>query len=773
MSAFQLPLLSTLRACVALVCSFLCYTAAVGQLVDDGRESSPPLAQPRSARISSAPLLFPWDKKDLKSPEFPTWLDNEVDWACTLYQSTEDYLAAAERLQDLPDNVRTAKLRAFLAECLLEKSPPEVDMADRIMRTISLQADGSPYIRYVQARVAFARKEPLQAATFLGQAVQKGLTFSPWQRQRALTILKTAAERKTIVIDRRQLTARLDAPAPAWLQAGQTLTQEERPKLPVVLLLRMHLAENGNDPTLLDELLLPATRAELLQQQDGSTLLTILLIRQAQRLEKTEPHRALTNYLDLLRLLADHPEATALSKEEIQKRFTPQVLSCVERLSGQKNPERVRRWVTQAVAEVDSAAWWNLQGFAAYNRAVREATTERVAQQAHLALEAFDRAVSKGRVSQPSDPLLDIYYANRSGSFLLLGMYSTEDRRQYLTRAVEDAREATRRNPQSESAWSALGHATELLAWRELGIGARESYPIALQAFQTQIEKGTNRIEGQANLGRCLVKRGLEEDADSRQLAQGQNTLQQVLDQMPNHWDANFWLGRIYLERGDLDAAALVFAKAVRHPQHGLHNALRIGRLLANRPEELRQLLQKVLPEAPDQWHEEHALWLIMRSNYFRREYTRDLDQPQPQAVRDAEAAYRLTANPLVKLRALEALAAAQRASALHRRAAADLRQQHRQAAMKTMRELLRLDPAAPRMWEWGQELAQLLEEDANNASLPGEDQRRLFNEAVGCVQLALAYAPPEQRKDLEQFREELIRQGAKADPKRKLAEPK
>ena len=758
---------------LALACQLLLTAGVMAQPVDNGREESPALTGPRLPQGSKAAPLFQWDKKDRQAPEFHAWLDNEIDWACILFQRTEEYLAAYERLQELPRQAQTPMFLAFRAECLLERTPPEVDAADKLLADVAADGKVPPYVRYVQARIAHARKEPLKAAALVTQAIREGQTFSLWQRERALAVLVTAAERQGMRVDRQQLTVRLEDPAPDWLRATSVLVREESPKLPVPLLFRLHLAGQGQVADSGTELLLPEARGEILTMKQGPTILAALLAERARQQEGTEPHRALAHYLDLLRILADHRTASDLTAAQIQARFTPPILACVEKLTARKNPERVQRWVTTAVAQVDSAAWWNLVGFAAYNRAAREVTTERVVQHARLALEAFDRAVSKGRQTQPADPLLDIYTANRGGASLLLGMYGpTEERRVWLARAAENAREATRLNPDSEAAWSVLGHAQELLAWRELGIGEGTAYAGALQAFQTQIQKGQPGVDGQANLGRCIAKRAFDGQAGQEQLAQAQQTLQRVVEQAPGHWDATFWLGRIHLERGDLDAAARTFAQALRHEQHGLYNALRLGRLLASRPEDLREILRRVLPAETTQWQAEHALWLVMRSNWQRRENPGDLEQAQPQAIRDAEAALRLTTHPQVRQRALEALAAAQRAAA-SRPLPVETRRQYRQAAMRTMRDLVRLDPGAPRMWEWGQELAQLLEEDAGNGALPGEQQRKLLNEAVSFVQLALAYAPTEQRRELEQFRTELIQQGAKADPKRQLAEPK
>jgi hypothetical protein len=766
--------MSKLRLPAILVAFLLCTSSAFAQLVDSGREDSPSLIKRRAPSLAKAPPLFQWDKKDRQSPEFRTWLDNEIEWACILYQRTEEYLAAYDRLQDLPAEIMTPKLLAFRAECLLERTPPEVEAAAKLMITAYSRPEIPSYVRYVKARITHAEGEPLKAAEILSHALREGHAFSPWQRERALAVLITAAERRNIVVDRKQLRLSLDDAPPAWLKVAYALAQTDSPRLPVPLMVRLLLAGNGADFNLGEELMVPEARAEILRIKDGPAILAALALRQAQQHEATQPHRALGYYLDLLRLLADHQEASELTAAAIQARFTPPILACVERLSGGKNPERIRKWVTTAVAQIDSAAWWNLRGYAAYHRAAREGTSDRVVNQARLAMEAFDRAVTKGRAAQPPDSLLDIYVANRSGAQIMLGMYATEERKNYLTRAMEDAKEATRLNPNNDSAWSVLGYSLEMLAWRELGIGERESYPQAVDAFQHQVEKGAAAVEAQANLARCLVKRTLDEQGGNEQLAQARQTLQRVLQQVPAHWDANFWLGRILLEQGDLDAAATAFALAMRHPQYGVQNALRIGRLLANRPEEFRGILQRVLADNGEPRHDGHALWLIMRSNWSRRENPRDLLLPQPQAIRDAEEAFQLSTNPIIKQRALEALAAGQRAAAAARRQTAPAeRQRYRQAAMATMRRLVQLDPGAPRMWEWEQELAQLLEEDANNASVPGEEQRKLLNEAVGFVQLALVYAPAEQRRELEQFRDDLIRQGANADPKRKLAEPK
>jgi tetratricopeptide (TPR) repeat protein len=771
----RLPAPRLLGAITVFGCFLLSAPHAAAQLLDNGREVSPSLAGPRRISNAAPPPLFQWDRKDVRSPEFRAWLDNEIDWACILYQRTVDYLAAYERLQDLPAEAVSPKLLAFRAECLLEKTPPQADAADRLLgRTLDL-TNAHPYVIYVKARVAHALMEPLKAAEMLALAVKSGHVFSPWQRERALAILSMAAERKDIRVDRKQLTLHLEGTPPSWLDAVPALVRTESPKLPAPLLLRLYLKGTKADFDLLGELLLPETRGEFLRQRQGTAIMVALLWSHAQRHEEKEPHLALVSYLDLLRLLSERRDASELSVDEVQVQFTPRVLACVERLTARKNPERVRAWITEAVAKPGSAAWWNLLGFAAYNRAARETTPERVVQQARLALDAFDGAVRKGQEAQPPDPLLDIYLGNRSFALMLLGMYATDERRPYLDRAVKDAREATRRNPGNVTAWSALGNALELLAWGDLGIKERESYAVAAQAFQTQIEKAVKGASGDglANLGRCFVKRALDEQANRDQLAQARKTLLQALEQAPDHWDATFWLGRIHLELGDMDAAAKSFVTAVNHQPHGLYNALRVGRVLANKPELCKELLQRVLPDDPAQCQASHAPWLIMRSNWQRRENPHDLAEAQPRSIRDAEAAFRLSNHPLVRQRALESLGAAQRSAAANRRLSVETRKKYRQSAMDTMRHLLRLDPGAPRMWEWGQELAQLLEEDAASETVPSADQRRMINDAVGYMHMALAYAPPDQRQDLEQFRDDLIRQGAKADPKRKLAEPK
>ncbi len=401
-------------------------------------------------------------------------------------------------------------------------------------------------------------------------------------------------------------------------------------------------------------------------------------------------------------------------------------------------------------ADPNYSGGWNLKGIVHYQQALNQYTVPLLASHAEEALSAYNQAIAQADTSGNSDEFLSIYYGNRSITGLLLGYYAPKtERRSIMERAVQDAEKATQLNRESEIAWGTYGNALEGLAWTPAGVGDSSFYPKALEAYRRQIQLRPAIADGYINLSRLLIKWIVDDQGDPRQLNEVETLLAEAQRLEPDHWETTYWLGRLRLWQKRKPDAMAAFQTAVRDPQKGTTNLLRLLLLMQNdHPKELLSLIDAALPQNAKERQPRHALLLLERSRLLYRQFKEDL----PRAMQDADDALALADNATIKAWACEVGVAVRNELAM--KANSDERKrEYRAQIIDRLKQLLQHDPDLPVAWMAARNLAVLLEGDATQSGLADAKRRELLNEALSYIRLAIDKAPAEQRVPLQEIR--------------------
>lgn len=429
---------------------------------------------------------------------------------------------------------------------------------------------------------------------------------------------------------------------------------------------------------------------------------------------------------------------------------------CLSRVGFDKLTEDdIKQIETDAEAAIaanpNHAGGWSLRGEVALHRASGQPTAEGIKAKAKDALAAYDRAIELASRPGQTDENLFFYFNNRSVAGLFLAAYEPkEEQPKILARARQDAEQATRLGPESDLAWNAQGTVLEQLAWSGGG-GQKQLYPEAEAAFSRQITLRPAEADGHFNRGRLLAKWVLDDGGDKARLADAERDLQEGLRLEPAPCDGHFWLGRLRLENGKLPEAVAAFEEAVKRPKATYQDVERVARLLLPKhTKETRQVITAALPPVT-RLEPRHAAILTMRSNLLRAQFPDDMNL----AIDDADRAAKLAQTPEGKLRAHEAAAFARFVQFRKAGADSDTAKRQRAECLEHLRAGLKEGADLPSVWPVARTLVTLLEEDAVKASDAG-DKKKLLEEAVAAIRVAIDKAPPGQRSDLERIRRSL-----------------
>ncbi len=401
-------------------------------------------------------------------------------------------------------------------------------------------------------------------------------------------------------------------------------------------------------------------------------------------------------------------------------------------------------------ADPSFSGGWNLKGLVLYQQAMEQYTIPLLTKYAQEARSAYNQAIDQADTSGKNDEFLSIYYSNRSVIEVLIGYYAPKaERRGIMEKAVLDGEKATQLSRESEVAWGAYGNALESLAWSIAGVGDSDYYPKADTAYQKQIQFRPAIPDGYINRGRLLTKWILDDQGDRRKVNEAEHMLEEALRLDPNHWETNYWLGRLRLWQKKVPEALAAFNKAVRDPHKGITNAIRLVLLLQNdHPKELLTLIDAALPAETSKREAKHAILLLERARLLFRQFKDQL----PQAMLDADATLALADSSTIKAWACEVGVSIRYELALKTNSD-EKKREYREQIIDRLKKLLQFEPDLPVAWGAARQLAVLLEGDATQEGISAEKRRELLTEALSYIRMAIDKAPADQKVPLQEIR--------------------
>jgi tetratricopeptide (TPR) repeat protein len=325
-----------------------------------------------------------------------------------------------------------------------------------------------------------------------------------------------------------------------------------------------------------------------------------------------------------------------------------------------------------------------------------------------------------------------------------------------LKKAREHGEEATRLQPKNPRTWWTLGNVLEDLAWSRLG-NQPALFPMAAQAFETQIRCREAAPEGYVNLARVYIKWAQDDRKDfNANLEKARKNLKFALEKKGSYAEAHYWQGALDLLEGNRDEALKAFAKAVSDSANPrlwlstIRDHINNGWKEEERVKAWEDLFGHVLP-AGQPAKPEQALPLTLRAEvlFAIPEVKGDLKRLE-RLIGDVDQAAKL-ANDNGKARAYALSLAAQFRWEAAKLSLKDQKAGYNEAADEKVREMLKADPNIGYAHIWAGGLAQRLEAKSKREGLSPAAKAKLLREAIEYATLAVAKAPESEKRDLKE----------------------
>lgn len=252
----------------------------------DHRPTAPPTKPPDLLNppvASSTPVPAPIFVlgKNVADPGFPSFLQSSLDRIIASTSTPAVFSRSFRELDQVPSNAFSSKLLAFRAECMIEGEARDLQQAELYLKQVNDLNLQTAYSQYVQARWYQEMRDPVRAVTSLEQSLQRDISLSGFRRERALSILEEAAQRVSMAVDVKSLTASLAAPLPTWLPTAERYMGKPQPGSSLAMVLA---AQNpaGKDPAVIQSLLTAPVIEEWSKKPQGPVVVVSLRLKQAE-----------------------------------------------------------------------------------------------------------------------------------------------------------------------------------------------------------------------------------------------------------------------------------------------------------------------------------------------------------------------------------------------------------------------------------------------------------------------------------------------------------